>query len=78
MGIETYNKTINQYTLEGNFVNSYLSFSQAKKQTGLPLPQIIPKYKFSCGYFWIYENENISIEEVLLNYKNNHNLTKKI
>lgn len=78
MGVETYNKTIYQYSLDGDFIASFSSFSQAKKETKLPLPSIVPKYKFSCGYFWVYETDNITIEEVILKYKKSTHLTKKI
>ena len=78
IGIETYNKTINQYSLSGETIATFSSFSQAKEITKLPLPHIVPKHNFSCGYFWVYEIDDRSIEEIIEKYKKNNHLAKKI
>lgn len=78
MGIEAYNKTINQYSLNGELLATFLSFAQAKRETGLSLPHIVPKHNYSCGYFWVYETDDKTIEEVIENYKKSNQLAKKI
>lgn len=78
MGIETYNKTINQYSLDGKLIATFSSFSQAKEKTKLPLPHMVPKHNFSHGYFWVYEKDDRTIEEIIKDYKKSSHLTKKI
>ena len=78
MGIETYNKSVLQYSTAGQFIAGYSSFAEAKRKTGLNLPHIIPKHKYHSGFFWLYEVDNDDIKVVILNYKNERHLTKEI
>ena len=78
IGINTYNKTINQYSLEEKLIDTYSSFAEAKRVTGLPLPHIVPSHHFSCGYIWIYDEDDLDVEKVINNYKQNNHLVKSI
>lgn len=78
MGVDTYNNTVLQISLDGNLINTYESFNAAKRATGLPLPIRLPKNYFSCGYLWAYEKDISSIESVIESYKQNNYLQKPI
>jgi group I intron endonuclease len=53
-------KKVNQYDLEGNFINQFRSNSEASRQLGISLMSIsrcaLGKTKTACGFKWKYEN----------------------
>lgn len=59
---------INQYDLEGNFIKSFLSFTQAEKEIGIKGANANisaccrGKYKYAYGYKWKYKNNNTMID----------------
>lgn len=78
LGIISRNLTIYQYDLEGNLIQIYDSFSDAKRKTLLNLPYNVPKSHFSCGYMWVYEAENNNIEQLISEYKSNNRYVKEV
>lgn len=73
LGIIAYNTTIFQFDLDGNYIATYNSFAEAVRiLNGKEMNNACRKnYKYK-NYIWIYEDENISIQQVLeeLNKKN--------
>lgn len=55
------NKTVNQFTNDGDFVASYMSFAEASRKTGIAQSGISSccrgKYKQSGGYIWKCANQ---------------------
>ena len=55
------NKTVNQFTKDGDFVASYMSFAEASRKTGIAQSGISSccrgKYKQSGGYIWKCANQ---------------------
>ena len=53
-------KPINQYDLDGNFIRSWKSQTQAQKELGFLNSHIseacLGKYKQSCGFIWRFKN----------------------
>lgn len=79
MGINTYNTTVLQYNIEGELINTFSSFSEARNLfPNLNLPRIIPYHHFYGGYFWIYEKDNLEISDIIQNYKTSPLLIKHI
>lgn len=78
LGITTSNDTVYQYDLNGNLISIYNSYSEAKQITKLPLGHCIPNFHYSNGYFWIYEKDNLDINDVILQYKTNPNLKQVV
>lgn len=57
--IKTHEKSVNQYDLNGVFIKSYKSISDAKKQTGLLNISNACKYKLRCGmYLWTFDGDS--------------------
>lgn len=70
--------TVFQYDIKGNLINIYDCFAQAARETKLNLPRIIPSNHYSCGYIWIYKKDDLNINEVLNNFRNNKQIIKPI
>ncbi len=53
-------RKVNQYDLEGNFINQFRSASQAGRELGIKSSNIsscaLGKLSSSCGFVWKYEN----------------------
>lgn len=74
--IETYNNTVLQINFKKEIINRYKSLAEARKITGLNLPQSI-NYRFSNSisndFIWIYEKDydNIDLDKII-NYYMKH------
>lgn len=57
-----HSKTVYQYTKDGEFVNTYPSLCEVKRQTGYPKTNVseccLGKRKSAYGYIWSYEPIN--------------------
>jgi hypothetical protein len=65
---------ISQYDLEGNFIQKYSSIREAAltiNGSECAIKDAANRMGTSSGYFWIREDQNITIEEVLKNTKAN-------
>lgn len=78
LGISTSNDIVYQYDLNGNLINTYNSYSEAKQMTNLPLGHCIPNFHYSSGYFWLYEKDNLNIDDIISQYKINSNLKQTV
>ena len=78
MGVKTYDTTVLKFDLDGNLLDTYYSFTDARNKTNLPLPHIIPKTHFSCGYIWVYEIEDNDIHSIIQNVKHSKTIHKSI
>jgi hypothetical protein len=65
---------IKQYDSNGVFIQEYLSIEEAAKAikgNAGAITKAAERYGKSSNYFWIKDNQNITIEEVLKNTKSN-------
>lgn len=68
--------TVLQYNLKGDLLNTFESFAQAKRDTGLPLPKLIPSHNYTCGYVWVYKKDDVDVLNIINKIINNDNLKK--
>ena len=79
IGIIIKNLTVIQYDINGNLINKYESFAEAKRQLpNLNLPRLIPLHKFASNFFWLREADNDDIQTTISNYKHSCSLQKEI
>lgn len=69
-------RTVLQYTFNGDLIGIYENYAQAKKETGLDLPKLIPSHHYGCGYIWIYKKDEQNINKIIEDVKNNKTITK--
>ena len=74
LGINTNDHVVYQFDMQGELINIYNSYAEAKRETNLPLGQCIPQYHYSCNYFWIYEKDNLNIQDIIKQYQNSTNI----
>lgn len=71
LGVDTNNHTVYQFNIQGELIDIYKSYAEAKRKTQLPLGHCIPRNHYSCNYFWVYEKDNLNINDIIKQYKNN-------